>query len=609
MMRFSFGRLSLLRKILLSTSVAITILFAITGFLVEDNALTTTARSLEDEVQASFQAYRSLWTSRAAMLASVSLILSQMSDVRAAFSTGDQATIRDTAGELWSKVAEENALFLVTDPKGKLIASLSGEPESAAWSELAVVRQAAARFPNNIPQSAGARIQVSGFMLKDGQLYQVAVTPVYVQAGRGMEALIDVLVAGYHVDHLVAQRLKVSTGGSEFLFLSQGNVIASTLNPRATGELARAVMSRGGRKLDRVSDGVMEYAPLETPLPDIEGKPIGELWIFRSFENARQRLAVLRLNIFLLGLFAVLVGLGLTYLLARKIMRPVEILDRAAAEVARQNYGYRVAVNSRDELGRLAETFNNMCASIQNARRELIRQERISTIGRLSSSIVHDLRNPLAAIYGGAEIMVDSDLAPPQLKRLAGNIYRASRRIQELLQDLVNVGRGKTEGAEVCRLRDVAAAACEALASTAEAQGVQVRIEISDAIELPLERARIERVFINLVGNALEVMRNGGEIRLNARTEPDSVLVEVADTGPGISAEILDHLFQPFVTAGKKNGLGLGLALSRQTILDHGGDMWAESQPGHGAHFFFRLPLRRTSAPQAQEVAPVASRQ
>jgi two-component system, OmpR family, sensor histidine kinase MtrB len=170
------------------------------------------------------------------------------------------------------------------------------------------------------------------------------------------------------------------------------------------------------------------------------------------------------------------VGLGLTYLLARKIMEPVEKLDRAAAEVARQNYDYRVPVHGHDELGRLAETFNNMCASIQSARRELIRQERISTIGRLSSSIVHDLRNPLAAIYGGAEIMVDSELAPPQLKRLAGNIYRASRRIQELLQDLVNVGRGKTEGAEICRLSEVAAAGCDSLAAPADAQSVNVRL-------------------------------------------------------------------------------------------------------------------------------------
>ena len=222
---FSFSRLSLLWKILLSTSVAITLLFAITGWIVEKNALDTTARSLEEEVQASFQAYRSLWQSRLSRLASVSLILSQMSDVRAAFSTGDQATIHDTAGELWSKASEENALFLVTDPRGRLVASLSGVPESDAWHQLAVVAQAAKRFPE----------QASGFMLKEGRLYQVAVTPVYVQSGRGL-ALLDVLVAGYNVDHLVAQRLKESTGGSEFLFLSGDRLHAESTRYGRTGE-------------------------------------------------------------------------------------------------------------------------------------------------------------------------------------------------------------------------------------------------------------------------------------------------------------------------------------------------------------------------------------
>lgn len=592
MIGFRLSRLSLLWKILLSTSVAITILFGITGWIVESNATSTTASSLEEEVQASFQAYKSLLKSRLNLLASVSRILSAMSDVRAAFSTGDQATIRDTAGELWAKVSEENALFLVTDPRGRLIASLSGAPESKAWRELEVVPRASRRFPD----------QTSGFMVKDGELYQVAVTPVYVQSGRGL-ALLDVLVAGFRVDPLVAKRLKDSTGGSEFLFLSQGHVVASTINARATGELERAVAARGNQPVPaRISDGVMEYAPLMTPLEDIEGKTIGELWIFRSFENARHRLAMLRRKIILLGLIAVLAGLGLTYLLAHKIMRPVEKLDLAAAEVARQNYAYRVPVESHDELGRLAATFNNMCASIQSARQELIRHERISTIGRLSSSIVHDLRNPLAAIYGGAEIMMDSEIAPPQLKRLAGNIYRSSRRIQELLQDLVNVGRGKSEGAEFCRLRELAAAASESLATVAESQHVHIRLEIPDSIELPLERARVERVFVNLISNAIEVMPEGGEISISASAAEDTVIVEVRDTGPGVSPEIREHLFQPFVSSGKKNGLGLGLALSRQTILDHGGDMWVESQPGSGARFLFRLPVKRSAMSAARQV-------
>ena len=188
-------------------------------------------------------------------------------------------------------------------------------------------------------------------------------------------------------------------------------------------------------------------------------------------------------------------------------------------------------------------------------------------------------------------MLVDSDLSETQIKRLAGNIYRASRRMQGLLQDLLHVSRGKTASPEVARLREVASAAVESVREAAEAQGVQVTIGIPEEIELSLERNRIERVFTNLVANALEAMPGGGEIRISARMVRGEALVEVEDDGPGIAPEIRANLFQPFVTAGKKNGLGLGLALARQTVLDHGGDMWVEAAAGSGAAFRFRLPL------------------
>ena len=107
----------------------------------------------------------------------------------------------------------------------------------------------------------------------------------------------------------------------------------------------------------------------------------------------------------------------------------------------------------------------------------------------------------------------------------------------------------------------------------------------------PLERARIERVFLNLIGNALEAMPNGGCVEIRAERKGDCVLIRVDDTGPGIPASVRKHLFQPFVSEGK-NGLGLGLALSRQTLLDHGGDLWAEETESSGARFRLRLPCQ-----------------
>src|SRR5215210_4935735 len=132
-------RVSLLWKILLSTSLAITVLFGLTGWLVQRHALRVASAMLHEEVSASFRAYESLWRSRAAMLASVSRILSSMSDVRAAFGTGDRATIRDTAGELWARMSDADAVFLVTDPQGGVIASLGGEPSQTISGNLPFV--------------------------------------------------------------------------------------------------------------------------------------------------------------------------------------------------------------------------------------------------------------------------------------------------------------------------------------------------------------------------------------------------------------------------------------------------------------------------------------
>ncbi len=501
-------RLSLLWKVLLSISLSLTVLFGVTGWLVQNHAISTTSISLETEVQSSLSAYESLWRARKEELASVSLILSTMSDVRAAFGTGDQATIRDSAGELWSKISGRVAIFAVTDPRGVVIASLAAGPNMLK-SKLDEVDAASSSFPR----------QSSGVLEQDGRLYQIVITPVYVQSPTG-PGLINVLVAGFAIDSNFARDLKASTGGSDFVFRARGRTVASTLtsNSAPADTLSRS-----------------------TQLIDVSGHPIGELQILRSFAAAQQRISDLRRQITIVWALAIFAGLVLTWF---------------------------------------------MFASIRSAREELVRQERIFTIGRLATSIVHDLRNPLAAIYGGAEMLVDQDLPPESVKRLAGNMYRSSRQIQEMLQDLVDVSRGKSPSLELCRLADIVDAACHSL----QHEKVSIHSEIPADIELPLERARMERVFSNLLGNAVEAMPGGGEIHIRAQRQNRSVVVQVEDNGPGVSEHIQSRLFEPFASAGKKNGLGLGLALSRQTVQAHGGEIWSESKTSPGARFCLRLP-------------------
>ena len=573
--------LSLLWKILLSTSIAITALFALTGWIVQEHVGRIASASLEQEVRGSFHAYDSLWKSRAEQLASITLVLSRMPDVRAAFSTGDRNTIRDTAGEVWERISRPGAIFMVTDPHGVVLASLASAangPVDGNIRLLPAVEAAAGRFPQ----------QVSGFLSLSGRLYQIVITPVYVAAGQG-SALLNVLVAGYAVDAQLAGQLKDATGGSDFVFTSQGRIIASTLDAAAVRQLPQAAPDLN--QLRQVRLGNSEYSELASPLSDLDGKTVGEIRILRSFDASRRRIAMLRENIIGIWLLAVLVGLALTSALARRILKPVQALDRAATEISKRNYDTHLSVRSHDELGRLAQTFNEMCASIRSAREELIRQERIGTIGRLSTSIIHDLRNPLAAIYGGAEMLVDDDLSKQQVRRLATNIYRSSRRVQQLLQELADVTRGRRQGAEPCWLHEVIGAACNSLAPAAQTHNVDVRMNVAANIAVSLERSPMERVFENLIGNAIEAMPEGGAVQISAERNDSIVVVTVEDNGPGIPDSIAPQLFQPFVTAGKKTGMGLGLAFSRQTVVDHGGDLWVDSRQKHGAKFVLRLPL------------------
>jgi signal transduction histidine kinase len=219
----------------------------------------------------------------------------------------------------------------------------------------------------------------------------------------------------------------------------------------------------------------------------------------------------------------------------------------------------------------------------------------MSTNERLSTWIVHDLRNPVAAICTAAELLIDIHHGERHVKRLATNIFHAAGRMRELLADLRSIACGNAPAFENCNIRDVIVAAAEAASAVPRKRKVRILLEVPDSLEVPLIRPHMERVFFNLISNSLEAMPSGGKLHIACREAGKCALIEFEDTGPGIAHAIRDRLFEPFVTAGKQDGLGLGLALSRQAIRDHSGDMWMES--AKGARFVIRLPLHRRTRP------------
>ena len=211
------------------------------------------------------------------------------------------------------------------------------------------------------------------------------------------------------------------------------------------------------------------------------------------------------------------------------------------------------------------------------------------------ASIVHDLRSPLAAIQASAEMLVRSRLSQPQVERIARHMYSAAVRMRELLEEFLDLRRSAEKRMEPSDIRELVASAVEKIAVSAEFQSVGIVQAVPEGLVITLDRHRMQRVLVNLLVNALEVMPNGGTIHMSAVSEGHSVMVQVCDTGPGIASEIRDRLFQPFATAGKASGMGLGLAFSRQSVIDHGGEMWVE-RSSVGACFAFRLPTMRRLA-------------
>ena len=582
-----FGRMPLQWRVFVATSITITLLFVLAGWLLQSYALSVADQSVRAEIRASIQVYEALWKARTQVLSAATALMGAMSDVRAAFMTRDERTIRDSAEDLWARISDQSAAFVVLDPEGQAITSLGAGSSGFGLPQIPM-KQVRARFPR----------QLAGYLRQDDKLFYIVLTPVYVQTSR--EAmLLNVLCAGFRIDNSVAGELKRLAPASDVVFLDSQRVFASTLEARF-GPLSRAALLRDSGS-DRERLHGEEYISLGQPLTDVTGTPIAELRILHSYEPVHASLGNLRRSLALAWLATVVVALLVSLLITQRLLDPIRVLDRAAAEITSRNYSYRVPVHGNDEFSRLAATFNEMCDSIERARTDLIRQEQMDTIGRLGSSLVHDLRNPLAAIYGGAEMLMDGQLPAEHTKRIAFNIYRASHRMQELLRDLLNVSRGETGNLELCRLRDIVEAAAESIERVS--MGVRMQISIPELTEVLVDRTRAERVFANLLSNASEAMPEGGDVLVYVKDEPDALMVYVEDTGPGLPEEVRAQLFRPFVTAGKRSGLGLGLTLSRQTMLELGGDLQLVSDSGSGACFGLRFP----KAPAALHTAPAHS--
>jgi signal transduction histidine kinase len=225
---------------------------------------------------------------------------------------------------------------------------------------------------------------------------------------------------------------------------------------------------------------------------------------------------------------------------------------------------------------------------------EVMRAERLSLVGSMAAAIIHDLNNPIAVIRACNEML---ELQSPTIDRakLVSLNKAALDQILAMIQELLDFSRGHTvelqkQGLSVQQLLDDLDAQVLRLVP---ARGLSLVIETPYEGTVEVDRNRFVRVLANLVKNAMQSMPKGGTLTLGIAKEPDHVVFTIADTGGGIPPEIQSRIFEPFVTAGKKDGTGLGMAIAKSVVEAHDGRISVESQVGTGTRITVRLPDRR----------------
>ena len=237
---------------------------------------------------------------------------------------------------------------------------------------------------------------------------------------------------------------------------------------------------------------------------------------------------------------------------------------------------------------------------LQELQAELVHVSRYTSLGEMASALAHELNQPLSAIANylkGSQLLLQREDVPvTRVSDAVGKAADEALRAGSIIRRLRDfVARGETERRAESLPRLIEEASALALVGTQE-HGVHVRFEIAPDVEWVLvDRVQIQQVILNLIRNAIDAMDGieTSDLSILLSSADDNVMVSVVDTGPGIDPEVAAQLFQPFVTT-KRNGMGVGLSISRTIVEAHGGRIWAEPSPGGGAAFRFTLPKLKT---------------
>jgi signal transduction histidine kinase len=525
--------------------------------------------ALSQDLTHSVITFQNLEAERVGALERENSLLAELPTLKALMTSGDDLTIQDGATEFWQ--LSGNDLFALAAPNGRVV---------AVYTKGSSVDTPLRQGLKTLLASPGKRYLIDG-----RGLYVCSLRPLYF-GSKEDGTVLGYVVSGISIERTVKQISQPT--GVEATFLSSGNVVASTLDPSAQASLATHPVSFSGTPLapTTLKFGSTRFLAATEDLSAAATSPL-RLVVLKSIEPAERSITRINRMVLSAGLLALLLGTALMIALSRFVTAPLEELSRSVIAFGVGDGKHRIPLYGTQEVRQLSTAFAGMRSEIQQANRALLESERLATIGRMASSVSHDLRHYLAAIYANSEFLASHKLSEKERTEIFADIRTAVHGTTDMIESLLIFSR---TGAGIRRSPELMATLLERAVALVhahpDAEGVSLVTRYGDPAEtaVVVDGKQIERAICNLLLNACQSVRatgKTGNVVITLETAEKHIIVSVIDNGDGVPENIRTSLFEPFVSEGKQKGTGLGLTLADCIAAEHGGEVvLRSSQPG-----------------------------
>jgi signal transduction histidine kinase len=580
--------------LVVAMAVIIAVVTGLSLLLIRHHLRNQVTEDLTQDLQHSVIAFRNLQAERLGALERENALLSQLPTLKALMTSGDDLTIQNGTVGFWKLSGAD--LFALTDASGRVV---------AAYTRNSQVDPSLQQGIKTLLESPGKH-----YLLNRGSLYSCASHALYF--GSDQEGtLLGYVISGVSNERTLREISQPT--GVEAAFLSNGQIVASTLDSGLQAGLTRQfqALSATVDTPATVTFGETRFLITKGDLSADATAPL-QLVVLKSFEPAERTISDINRMVLIVGLLALLSGTALMIVVSRLVTRPLEELSKSVRAFGLGDVRHHVPRHGTQEVRELSEAFARMRHEIQAANQAVLESERLATIGRMASSVSHDLRHYLAAIYANAEFLASDRFSPKERADIFSEIRAAVAGTTEMLESLLIFSR---TGASIRRQPELMASLTERAAAMVrthpDAEGVALATYCGDpsGTAASVDGKQIERAISNLLLNACQSAHSVGaaaKVAVTVEAQERQIIVNVTDNGPGVPAKIRKSLFEPFVSEGKQKGTGLGLTLAHCIAMEHGGEVvLLSSRPGETT---FQIKVARNLPAQSDVDAPESER-